>query len=29
MLAHFVDGMWADIDAIGLADELGWPEAVI
>jgi ribosomal protein S18 acetylase RimI-like enzyme len=27
MLAHFVDGMWAGMDAIGLSDELGLPEA--
>ena len=29
MLAHFVDGMWAGMDAIGLSDELGQPEALI
>jgi ribosomal protein S18 acetylase RimI-like enzyme len=29
MLAHFVDGVWAGMDAIGLSDELGWPETVI
>jgi L-amino acid N-acyltransferase YncA len=28
MLAHFVDGMWAGMDAIGLSDELGQPEAL-
>ena len=27
MLAHFVDGTWAGMDAIGLTDELGLPEA--
>ena len=27
MLAHFVDGMWAGMGAIGLSDELGLPEA--
>jgi ribosomal protein S18 acetylase RimI-like enzyme len=27
MLAHFVDGMWAGMDAIGLSDELGLPQA--
>jgi ribosomal protein S18 acetylase RimI-like enzyme len=27
MLAHFVDGMWADMGAIGLSDELGLPQA--
>jgi ribosomal protein S18 acetylase RimI-like enzyme len=27
MLAHFVDGMWAGMGAIGLTDELGLPEA--
>ena len=27
MLAHFVDGTWAGMDAIGLIDELGLPEA--
>jgi ribosomal protein S18 acetylase RimI-like enzyme len=27
MLAHFVDGMWAGMDAIGLSDELDRPEA--
>jgi ribosomal protein S18 acetylase RimI-like enzyme len=26
MLAHFVDGTWADMDAIGLSDELGLPQ---
>ena len=25
MLAHFVDGMWAGMDAIGLSDELASP----
>jgi ribosomal protein S18 acetylase RimI-like enzyme len=27
MLAHFVDGVWAGMGAIGLSDELGLPEA--
>jgi ribosomal protein S18 acetylase RimI-like enzyme len=27
MLAHFVDGTWADMGAIGLLDELGLPRA--
>ena len=27
MLAHFVEGMWAGMGAIGLSDELGLPEA--
>jgi len=27
MLAHFVDGMWAGMDVIGLSYELGRPEA--
>jgi L-amino acid N-acyltransferase YncA len=26
MLAHFVEGMWAGMGAVGLADELGLPE---
>jgi ribosomal protein S18 acetylase RimI-like enzyme len=26
MLAHFVDGMWAGMGAIGISDELGLPE---
>jgi ribosomal protein S18 acetylase RimI-like enzyme len=26
VLAHFVDGTWAGMDAIGLTDELGLPE---
>jgi ribosomal protein S18 acetylase RimI-like enzyme len=26
MLAHFVDGMWASMGAIGLSDEFGLPE---
>jgi ribosomal protein S18 acetylase RimI-like enzyme len=27
MLAHFVDGMWADMGAFGVSDELGLPGA--
>jgi ribosomal protein S18 acetylase RimI-like enzyme len=27
MLAHFVDGTWAGMGALGLSDELGFPQA--